>query len=85
MEIFIWLLFGLAVGAIAKLLMPGDDPGGIVLTIVIGIIGSIVGGGMSYLFFGAREPYHTAGWILSIVGAVVLLVAYRVMAGHRTV
>ena len=85
MEILVWLLFGLAIGAIAKLVMPGGDPGGVVLTIVIGIIGSIVGGGISYLFFGAREPYQPAGWILSIVGAVVLLAAFRAMDGRRTV
>jgi uncharacterized membrane protein YeaQ/YmgE (transglycosylase-associated protein family) len=85
MEILVWLLFGLAVGAIAKFVMPGDDPGGILMTIVIGVIGSIIGGGISYLFLGARGPYQPSGWILSIVGAILLLIAYRVIAGRRRV
>jgi uncharacterized membrane protein YeaQ/YmgE (transglycosylase-associated protein family) len=85
MSILIWVLFGLVVGVIAKLLMPGRDPGGIIMTILIGIVGSFIGGGISYLLFGARQPYEPAGWILSILGAVVLLFAYRALARRGTV
>jgi uncharacterized membrane protein YeaQ/YmgE (transglycosylase-associated protein family) len=85
MQILGWLLFGLFVGIIAKLLTPGRDPGGIIVTILIGIVGSFLGGGISYLLFGARDVYHPAGWILSILGAIVLLLAYRAIARRRTV
>jgi uncharacterized membrane protein YeaQ/YmgE (transglycosylase-associated protein family) len=85
MSIIVWLLFGLFVGIIAKLLMPGRDPGGILVTIVIGIIGSFIGGGISYLAFGARDPYAPSGWIMSIIGAVVLLFAYKMIARRGAV
>jgi len=80
MNILVWLVFGLFVGIIAKLVMPGRDPGGMIVTILIGIVGSFIGGGISYLLYGARDPYQPSGWILSIVGAIVLLVAYRMFA-----
>ena len=80
MSILLWIVFGLLVGAIAKLLLPGDDPGGFLMTIVIGIIGSFLGGGISYLLLGAQGPYEPSGWIMSIIGAIVLLLAYRFLA-----
>ncbi len=85
MSILIWMVFGLFVGVIAKLLMPGRDPGGIIVTILVGIIGSFVGGGISYLLFGARGPYEPSGWIMSIIGAIILLVAYRALARRGAV
>ena len=71
-----WILFGLVVGAIAKLLMPGRDPGGIIVTMLLGIVGAVIGGfiGRSLGFYG---PQQAAGWLMSIVGAIVVLMIYR--------
>ncbi|HQR37141.1 MAG TPA: GlsB/YeaQ/YmgE family stress response membrane protein [Blastocatellia bacterium] len=71
-----WTVFGLIVGVIAKLLVPGKDPGGFIVTVLIGIAGSIVGGGISH-FLPWSSAYAPAGWIMSIVGAVILLALYR--------
>jgi len=74
---FLWLcLFGLVVGVIAKLMMPGRDPGGFIITILIGIAGSILGSfiGRAMGFYG---PDQAAGWIMSILGSILLLVIYR--------
>jgi uncharacterized membrane protein YeaQ/YmgE (transglycosylase-associated protein family) len=83
MEILSWILFGLVVGALAKLVMPGDDPGGIIVTILLGIAGALLGGflGRAMGFIG---PDQTAGWIAAFVGAILLLVLYRLVAGRRT-
>jgi uncharacterized membrane protein YeaQ/YmgE (transglycosylase-associated protein family) len=83
MTILAWIVFGLIVGAIAKLLMPGNDPGGFIVTMLIGIVGSFIGGAISYLVFGATSPYAPAGWIMSILGAIVLLFLYRMAMGRR--
>jgi uncharacterized membrane protein YeaQ/YmgE (transglycosylase-associated protein family) len=84
MEILSWIVFGLVVGALAKLLMPGRDPGGIIVTMLIGIAGSLLGGfiGQALGFYSAGQ--RGAGWIMSIVGAVVLLLLYRVLFVRRT-
>ena len=67
-----WILFGLIVGAVAKLLMPGNDPGGIIVTMLLGIVGAVVGGwiGRALGFYGPNDP---AGFLMSLVGAVALL------------
>jgi len=83
MNIIGWLLFGLIVGVIAKFLMPGRDPGGWIVTILLGIAGSFVGGFLASALLGRQE--QTAGWIGSIVGAIVLLFIYRLIVGRRTV
>ena len=83
MNIIGWLLFGLVIGAIAKFLMPGKDPGGWIVTILLGIAGSFVGGFLASTLLGRQE--QTAGWIGSIVGALVLLFVYRLIVGRRTV
>jgi uncharacterized membrane protein YeaQ/YmgE (transglycosylase-associated protein family) len=83
MNILGWLLFGLIVGAIAKFLMPGRDPGGWIVTILLGIAGSFVGGFLASALLGRQE--QTAGWIGSIIGAIVLLFIYRLIVGRRTV
>ena len=82
MGILSWLIVGLVVGALAKLFMPGKDPGGIILTIGLGIAGALVGGaiGRGLGFYGSGEP---AGWIMSIVGAIILLAIYRVAVGRQ--
>ena len=71
-----WIVFGLIVGVLAKLLMPGHDPGGIVLTAVLGIAGALLAGflGRALGWYGSGEA---AGYLMSIVGAVVILFAYR--------
>ena len=82
MGILTWILFGLVVGVIAKLLMPGRDPGGFIVTILLGIAGALLGGfiGRAMGFYG---PNQSAGWIISILGAILLLVLYRVMIRRR--
>jgi uncharacterized membrane protein YeaQ/YmgE (transglycosylase-associated protein family) len=82
MAILSWILFGLVVGVIAKLLMPGRDPGGFIVTILLGIAGALVGGfvGRALGFYGENQG---AGWIMSILGAIVLLAVYRMMVRRR--
>jgi uncharacterized membrane protein YeaQ/YmgE (transglycosylase-associated protein family) len=77
-----WILFGLVVGAVAKLIMPGNDPGGIIVTMVLGIVGAVVGGwiGRALGFYGPNDP---AGFLMSLVGAVVLLAIYRGITGRK--
>ena len=73
-----WILFGLVVGIVAKLLMPGRDPGGLIITTLLGIIGAVVGGflGRSLGLYGPGEP---AGFLMATLGAVVLLFIYRLI------
>jgi uncharacterized membrane protein YeaQ/YmgE (transglycosylase-associated protein family) len=82
MGILAWILFGLVVGVIAKLLMPGRDPGGFIVTILLGIAGALVGGfiGRAMGFYG---PHEGAGWLMSILGAIILLAIYRMMVRRR--
>jgi uncharacterized membrane protein YeaQ/YmgE (transglycosylase-associated protein family) len=80
----VWiLLIGLVIGAIAKLLTPGRDPGGCIITMLIGIAGSFVAS-----FLGQKlkwyEPGQPAGFIASVAGAMLLLLLYRLIAGRRT-
>ena len=78
-----WLLFGLVAGVVAKLMMPGRDPGGWIITIVLGIAGAMVGGflGRAAGFYADGEP---AGFLMAVVGAVILLAIYR-MVNSRTI
>jgi uncharacterized membrane protein YeaQ/YmgE (transglycosylase-associated protein family) len=82
MGILSWILFGLVVGVIAKLLMPGRDPGGFIVTILLGIAGALFGGfiGRAMGFYGENQG---AGWIMSILGAILLLAIYRMMVRRR--
>ncbi len=84
MEIIGIVLFGLVVGAIAKLLMPGDDPGGIIVTALLGIAGSVIG---FYLFaaigIGDGDKFDLGGIIGAILGTMLLLGIYRMIAGKR--
>ena len=77
-----WIVFGLIVGAVAKLLMPGRDPGGIIVTMAIGIAGAVLGGfiGRALGWYGEQDA---AGFLMSLVGAVLLLWVYRMMVGRR--
>lgn len=84
MSILGWILFGLIIGALAKLVMPGRDPGGIIVTMLLGIAGALIGGfiGRAFGFYGANQ---SAGWLMSFLGAIILLWIYRMMVGRRTV
>ena len=84
MHIIWMLLIGLVVGALAKFVMPGKDPGGALITIVIGIAGSLIAGLIGRAA-GFYETGEGAGFIASIIGAVVLLAGYRAIQGRRTV
>jgi uncharacterized membrane protein YeaQ/YmgE (transglycosylase-associated protein family) len=76
------LLAGLVIGAIAKLLMPGRDPGGCIITMLLGVAGAFVGTWLGKMFTGNEN--YTAHWIMSIVGAMLLLLLYRMIAGRRS-
>jgi uncharacterized membrane protein YeaQ/YmgE (transglycosylase-associated protein family) len=82
---FIWMiLVGLVAGALAKLLLPGDDPGGVLITIGIGIAGSLLAGFLGRSLFGWYGPGEAGpGVLASIAGAMLLLVAYRFISGRR--
>jgi uncharacterized membrane protein YeaQ/YmgE (transglycosylase-associated protein family) len=77
-----WIIFGLIVGAVAKVLMPGNDPGGFVVTVLIGIVGSVLGGYLGRTL-GLYGPDSPAGFFMSLVGAVLLLFLYRMATGKR--
>jgi uncharacterized membrane protein YeaQ/YmgE (transglycosylase-associated protein family) len=82
MAILSWIVFGLVVGIIAKLLTPGKDPGGFIVTMLLGMAGALLGGfvGRAMGFYG---PEQAAGWLMSIGGAVLLLLLYRMMVRRR--
>jgi uncharacterized membrane protein YeaQ/YmgE (transglycosylase-associated protein family) len=79
-----WIVFGLIVGVIAKLLMPGRDPGGFIVTILLGICGALLGGYVGRVA-GWYGPGDGAGYLMSILGAILLLALYRMVVGRRTV
>jgi uncharacterized membrane protein YeaQ/YmgE (transglycosylase-associated protein family) len=84
MEILWMAIIGLVVGALAKLIMPGRDPGGIIITMLIGVAGALLAGFLGRAA-GLYAPGEGAGFIASIIGAVVLLAIYRVVIGRRAV
>jgi uncharacterized membrane protein YeaQ/YmgE (transglycosylase-associated protein family) len=77
-----WIIFGLIIGAIAKFLMPGRDPGGFIVTILLGIVGALLGGflGRAMGFYG---PEEAAGWVMALIGAMILLLLYRLLVARR--
>lgn len=79
-----WVLFGLLVGIVARLLVPGPDPGGFVVSIGLGIFGALLGGFIGRAL-GLYGPNEAAGFIMAVVGAVILLMLYRMIAGRRRV
>ena len=82
MDLVLMIVLGLVAGAIAKLIMPGRDPGGIIVTILLGIAGSLVGGLLfNSLGFGGGDRY--AGLLGSVVGAIILLFLYRMFVGRK--
>jgi uncharacterized membrane protein YeaQ/YmgE (transglycosylase-associated protein family) len=83
MGILLWIIFGLIVGAVAKLIMPGRDPGGIIITMLLGIVGALVGGWLGQAL-GMYRPGEPAGFIMAVIGAIILLAIYRLLRGRRT-
>ena len=83
MHILVWILFGLVVGVVAKFLMPGRDPGGFVITILLGIVGAFVGGFVGRMLGWYRDG-DPVGFVMAVLGAIVVLAIYRMTAG-RTV
>jgi uncharacterized membrane protein YeaQ/YmgE (transglycosylase-associated protein family) len=86
MGIIALIILGLICGAIAKALLPGDDPGGFIITTIIGVVGALAGGFLAGALFDADpldEFFDISTWLTAIVGAIVLLLIYRVVAGRR--
>lgn len=78
-----WILFGLVAGFIARAIVPGKDDIGILRTIAVGVVGSIVGGLIFGLLTGGIRGFQPAGWIGSIIGAVIVLVVYNKVTGRK--
>ena len=84
MDILLWIVFGLVVGIVAKLIMPGHDPGGIFLTIILGVVGAMLGGWIGRVMGLYREG-EPAGFIMAVVGAVIILGLYRLVMPARRI
>ena len=88
MGIIAFIILGLIAGVIAKALLPGDDPGGLILTTIIGVVGAILGGFLAGALFNADpmdEFFDISSWLTAIVDALILLVVYRMVVGRRPV
>jgi uncharacterized membrane protein YeaQ/YmgE (transglycosylase-associated protein family) len=86
MSIIGWLILGLLAGAIAKLILPGRDPGGVIVTMIIGIVGALLGGLLAAALFGKHPLAHffdLSTWITAIVGAIILLLIWRMVTRRR--
>jgi uncharacterized membrane protein YeaQ/YmgE (transglycosylase-associated protein family) len=89
-----WIIFGLIAGLIAKAIMPGRDPGGVIITILLGVAGAVLGGFIGRALFGygrtaagtgeISEPGFLMSLVLAVVGAIVLLGLYRLIKGRST-
>jgi len=87
MGILGWIVLGLIIGALAKLVMPGRDPGGVIVTMLIGVVGAILGGLLGNLLFGGglEDFFSLRTWLLALIGSLIVLAAYRVVSGRRAV
>ena len=86
MGIIAFLVLGLLAGAIAKAIMPGEDPGGIIITTVIGVVGALAGGFLAAAVFGAHpldDFFDISTWLTAIFGSIILLAIYRMVTGNR--
>ena len=86
MGIIAFLILGLLAGMIAKAIMPGEDPGGIIVTMLIGVVGALIGGFLATALFGAHpldDFFDISTWITAIVGSLLLLWIWRMVAGSR--
>ncbi len=86
MGIISWIVFGLLAGIVAKLLMPGRDPGGCIITMLLGIVGAFVGGLIFELLTGRPRitQFDFGSFVVAVIGAIVVLLIYRLIAGRRT-
>jgi uncharacterized membrane protein YeaQ/YmgE (transglycosylase-associated protein family) len=84
MGILAWIVFGLLAGWVAKLLVPGSDPQGCIITMVIGVLGAVIGGFIgSWLGFGAVTGFNLKSFLIAVVGAVLLLALYHLLRRRR--
>jgi uncharacterized membrane protein YeaQ/YmgE (transglycosylase-associated protein family) len=81
MSIIGWIVFGLIVGIVAKFVVPGRDPGGLIVTMILGIVGALLGGFLGRMLGWYREG-DPVGFIMAVVGSIVLLIAYRMLVGR---
>ncbi|MCE7082664.1 GlsB/YeaQ/YmgE family stress response membrane protein [Streptomyces sp. ST2-7A] len=87
MGIIAWIILGLIAGLIAKKVMPGDGPGGIIVTILLGIAGALLGGFLGSALFGVDAVdgfFEISTWVAAIIGAVILLFLYQLLTGRRS-
>jgi uncharacterized membrane protein YeaQ/YmgE (transglycosylase-associated protein family) len=85
MGIIAFLILGLLAGAIAKAIMPGDDPGGFIVTMIIGVVGALLGGFLASALFNAHpldDFFDISTWITAIIGSLILLAIYRIVTGN---
>jgi uncharacterized membrane protein YeaQ/YmgE (transglycosylase-associated protein family) len=85
MGIIGWIVLGLLAGAIAKAVLPGDDPGGIIVTMIIGIVGALLGGFLAQVLFNNNtvdDFFDISTWLTAIIGAIILLLIYRLAVGR---
>ena len=86
MGIIAFIILGLLAGIIAKAILPGNDPGGLIITTIIGIVGALLGGFLAAVLFDAHpldEFFDISTWITAIVGSIILLAIYRAIAGRN--
>ncbi|GAA2514925.1 GlsB/YeaQ/YmgE family stress response membrane protein [Pilimelia columellifera] len=86
MGILAWIILGLVAGLIAKQLLPGSDPGGLLITMVLGIVGALLGGFLGAAMFGVDPVdgfFDISTWVAAILGAILILIGYRALAGRR--
>jgi uncharacterized membrane protein YeaQ/YmgE (transglycosylase-associated protein family) len=84
MGLLSWIIFGLIAGAIAKFLMPGRDPGGCIVTIIIGVIGAVLGGYLATLLgFGGISGFDLRSFFIAVLGSIILLLIWRMLRGRR--
>ena len=87
MGIIGWILLGIVGGVIAKALLPGNDPGGLIVTIIIGVVGALLGGFLARAL-GLGDPidefFDVSTWLAAIIGSMILLAIYRAVTGRRT-
>ena len=85
MGIIAFIILGLLAGIIAKAILPGDDPGGVIVTAIIGVVGALLGGFLASVLFDAHpldEFFDVSTWATAIIGAIILLLIYRAVAGR---
>jgi uncharacterized membrane protein YeaQ/YmgE (transglycosylase-associated protein family) len=84
MGLLSWIVFGLIAGAIAKMLMPGRDPGGCIITIIVGVVGALLGGFIAtWLGYGGISGFDFRSFVIAVLGSILLLGIWRMLAGRR--